>query len=238
MALSVRDLGQPHGIPDWTGPPPAYPLLPAMFGSKRRAPFNRTIVARRAGRPKPAEVSGAVRLRFEEDSYERPRPLRPIAMRSEHEVQAARLTTVVLQLEYAWRGRVAAAPLWPEADGWSDLDGWIISGHRLTADEIRSLLLLPLDGTAIKADRRFTSSLMQLRRRELCASVRRSPNDANVWRLADLGVTVRMALVQHLIEGFAPQRHDLPALKPLVRAIRSSARGASYGNLQAERLSR
>jgi hypothetical protein len=159
-------------------------------------------------------------------------------MRSEHEVQAARLTTVVLQLEYAWRGRVAAAPLWPEDDGWSDLGGWIISGHRLTADEIRSLLLLPLDGTAIKADRRFTSSLMQLRRRELCASVRRSLSDANAWRLTDLGVPVRRAVVQHLIEGSLPQRHDLPAPKPLVRAIRSSVRGANYGTLQAERLPR
>ncbi len=158
-------------------------------------------------------------------------------MRSEHEVQAARLTTVVLQLEYAWQGRVAAAPLWPEDDGWSDLGGWIISGHRLTADEIRSLLLLPLDGAAIKADRRFTSSLMQLRRRELCASVRRSPNDANAWRLTDLGVPVRMALVQHLI-GSLPQRHHLPAPKPLVRAITSSARSANYGTLQAERLLR
>ncbi len=159
-------------------------------------------------------------------------------MRSEHEVQAARLTTVVLQLEYAWQGRVAAAPLWPEDDGWSDLGGWIISGHRLTTDEIRSILLLPLDGTAIKADRRFTSSLIQLRRRELCASVRRSPNDANAWRLTDLSVTVRMALVQHLIEGFAPQRNELPAPKSSGRAIGSPADGAKYGAVQAERPAR
>jgi hypothetical protein len=111
---------------------------------------------------------------------------------------AARLASVNLRLLDAWRGRLATGSLPMGEDGRACLGAWTIGDHRLTELELRSLLLLPADGVPVHADRRFSSTLTQLRRKGLCSSVNPRPSDPARWYLTQAGTPVRAELLARL----------------------------------------
>lgn len=128
-----------------------------------------------------------------------------------HKFRRARLAIASLQLSEAWRRLVTEMPFAPDDNGMCPLGAYTVSGHRLTACELRAILLLPPNGTPTDADRRFTPGLIHLRRRSLCTSVRQLPSDVSRWRLTEAGMLARRALVRHLLDSRSPVRRTAQA---------------------------